>query len=311
MLDLSVQTLNQVAIEGILQEVALTDATMDKNGKSVEYVRGDITFLVQQKVGKELESSLIPVNVFVTKLKNNGDPNPAYLNIQRMRDEAVSIAAGATAEAASRYRLTSGQLSENAFATTGTTRIVQSWRIRNSFFNKVTVDFSPSATFTLKIIVLAIKNEEHNDAPTGRLIVSGGLVQYGERLDVLNFVVEDPVAIKHISNKWSEGATVNVQGRIRVLPVSVQSVATAEEETFGEDIPVTTTRTVRELVITGGSATPLDPDNSYDVENAVPAGLSARRVRHDAELAKAASRPQAQTATSTPKAKANNNFLDF
>ena len=98
--------------------------------------------------------------------------------------------------------------------------------------------------------------------PTGRLVVRGGIVQYGGRLDVLDFIVEAPEKVEFVSRNWEVNTTQRIVGRVRVTSHEVE--ASGESSGWGEDIPDTTTTFVRELIITGGDDTAKDEEFSYD-----------------------------------------------
>ena len=177
MLDLSIQSTNEVIIEGVLQEVDLREGTLEKPGAPVrDYVAGTVTIAVTQTVGGVEESSEIPVSVFATKLKNDGNPNPAYKNIDDLRKNFVSKASGGAS--ADLVRITRGELNENTFTNEG--RTITSFRVRNSFFNKVFTDAQQIAAFRSKIVILSIAPEvDLNDVETGRLRIVGAIVCYG------------------------------------------------------------------------------------------------------------------------------------
>ena len=115
----------------------------------------------------------------------------------------------------------------------------------------------------LNIYIMDIHDETDREGdPTGRLVVRGGIVQYGGRLDVLDFIVEAPDKVEFISHNWEVNTTVTVKGRVRVT--SYESESSDEGGSWGEDIPDTTTTFVRELIITGGDDGPKDEEFGYD-----------------------------------------------
>ena len=95
---------------------------------------------------------------------------------------------------------------------------------------------------------------------TGRMIIKGGIVQYGGKLDVVEFIVESPDTVEYISRNWETNGTVNVKGRIRVTSQEEE----VQSSGWGEDVPDTTTRFVRELIITTGDDECKEEDFSYD-----------------------------------------------
>ena len=90
---------NYVKIEGILNEVALNYTSYPKNGKTVEAISGVIYVRVEQTINGEEQTLIVPVHMFSNRLKNNGEPNPAYTSIEKVMKEFVSIAASSYEQA--------------------------------------------------------------------------------------------------------------------------------------------------------------------------------------------------------------------
>ena len=101
---------------------------------------------------------------------------------------------------------------------------------------------------------------DREGVPTGRLKIQGGIVQYGGKLDVVDFIVESPDTVEYISRNWEVNGTVTVKGRIRVLSQEEE----VQSSGWGEDVPETTTRFVRELIITTGDDECKEEDFAYD-----------------------------------------------
>lgn len=299
------QATNEVIIEGVLQEVDLREAQMNRNGQLRDYIAGTVTIQVTQEVGGQEEVSEIPVSVFATKLKNDGNPNPAYSNIDTLRKTFVSLASGG--ERADMVRITRGEVNENTFTTDG--RTITSFRIRNSFFNRVVSDAEQIAAFKNKIVLLSIGPEiGFTGEPTGRLMIKGALVCYGGRVDVLTYYVEDPTAIAYISKNWNEGDTVNISGRIRFTLATVERITEEENVGFGEALPTTSSRRVRELIITSGSAGALDEEESYDSDGELMHALAERKARIAADAEKNSGGKATPTPATKPKAKFDGDF---
>ena len=108
------QAENSVKIEGILSEIDLKTGTSTKNGKTTEYIGGSIKIRVTQVLNGENVDLDIPVFMFSNKLKNDGNPNPAYASIERVMNEYVSIAAGGI-DAADRVRITNANIRMNEY----------------------------------------------------------------------------------------------------------------------------------------------------------------------------------------------------
>ena len=158
---------------------------------------------------------------------------------------------------ASPVRLTGATLQENNFVSRNGV-LINGWQIRGSFINEAKV--SDVASFVTDIFIMDMHDEIKNDETTGRLVIKGGIVQYGGKLDVVEFIVEAPDTVEYIQRNWVENGTVTVKGRIRVLSQEEEVQATG----WGEDVPDTTTRFVRELIITTGDDECKEEDFAYD-----------------------------------------------
>lgn len=305
MLSINTQAENIVVIEGVLQEIDLKEGVSDRNGQKRDYIAGTITIEVAQTVNGVEEVHEVPVSVYANKLKNDGNPNPAYKNIDELRKGYASLASGAGA-AADKVRVSRGELQENTFSSDG--RTISTFRIRNSFFNRVTADPQPTAAFKNKIVLLSIAPEILNDVETNRLKIMGALVCYGGRVDVLTYYVEDPTAIAYITKNWQEGDTVIVSGRLRFSAATVEQKAPQEEVGFGEAMQTSTTRRVRELIITSGSPGGLDEEESYDAGGEITHALAERKARIAAEASKNAPAASTPSPATRQKAKFDGGF---
>ena len=172
---------NEAKIEGILSEVNLTEGT-SKDGK--DYIRGEVAVEVTQDINSVPTVSIIPISVFASKKKKDGGDNPGFKAIKELGEKYNSIAS-AGREKADNIRLNKGEVEENSFyANSG--ELITSVRIKNTFFNKVTGDFSPKAEFVVDVVIDAIKPEvDKEGVETSRLIVKQTIV----RVKQLNLLV--------------------------------------------------------------------------------------------------------------------------
>lgn len=279
------QALNEVKVEGLISEIKLRKGTTPSVG---EYMAGDIVIEVEQELNGIVETNLIPVSVFAAVKKKDGNPNVAYTKLEEIEQTYNSIASSSR-EAATRVRFNQGSIEENSYFTPDK-ELRTSSRIKNTFFNKVSADFNPHAIFTAKIVILRIKDEvDKEGVETGRLLVQGAVVQWGEKVDVVDFIVESKEAIAYISQNYEKNQTVQVSGKVRF---TVTTKTKRIEQGFGEPIEEVKTFYKRELVITSGSSEAFDEDESYNVE-AIAKGLEARRARLEATASKSANKPKA------------------
>jgi len=251
---ISNQANNKINLAGILMDVAPGEGKLS-DGR--QYKRATVTVRVTQTYGGKTETSDIQVGMFATEYTSTGKPNPAWKSLKDL--ELMKTAQKCGVENASHVRLTGATLQENNFVSR-TGNLINGWQIRGSFVNEVKV--SDIASFATDIFIMKIMDEiDREGDTTGRLKIQGGIVQYGGKLDVVDFYVENPDAVSYISDNWHENETVTVKGRIRVLSQEEEVQASG----WGEDIPDTTTRFVRELIVTAGNDDRKeDEDFAYD-----------------------------------------------
>ena len=267
---------NQVKIEGILSEVGLETATFNRKGQTTECIRGTIKIRVEQDINGTMTTMEVPVSAFASRYTNAGAENPAYNSLKDVMENYKSIAACGNIDDADRVRITNGSLQENVFyAKNGD--LVNTSRISASFINKIAKnECKPEATFTTTIVVGNKSDELDRDGtPTNRLNVNGVIIQYGERADLIKFIVAKPDAKNHIEQYWNDGDTVRVQGKVNF---SSKTEYIEEEVGFGKPIKTAKTTSVHELLIESGSAGCLEGDAAYDIKD-IQSALAARKVR--------------------------------
>lgn len=255
MKDINVQAMNKMNLVGKLMNVDFGEGKMS-DGR--DYKRATVTIRVTQPVDGKEETSEIPVGFFASPYTSTGKPNPAYKSLVELAD--LKTAQNVGVDAADQVRITSATLSENNFVSRNG-NLINGFQIRGSFINAAKL--TDAATFNTEIYIMDIHDETDREGdPTGRLVVRGGIVQYGGRLDVLDFIVEAPEKVEFVSRNWEANTTQRIVGRVRVTSHEVK--ASGESSGWGEDIPDTTTTFVRELIITGGDDTAKDEEFSYD-----------------------------------------------
>ena len=299
---------NIVKIEGILSEVDLQAGTYVKDGKTVEKIGGSIKVRVTQKLNNVLTELDIPVYMFANKYKNDGTDNPAYASIERVMKDYVSIAASPNGiDGADRIRITNGNIRMNEYYGQNGT-LVSYPRINASFVTKITdlSKYSPEATFSTVFVIAAMAPETDKDGVEieNRYKVRGVLPQYGGSVDVVDFMATSENVINAITTYWTVGDTVKINGKLNFTSVTEEKVI---EVDFGEPRTEKRTTTISELVITGGSQTPLEGEFAYDGDE-IGAALEARQNRLAQLKEKAASKDT--KAKATPK-KASFSDLGF
>lgn len=255
MKDINVQAVNKVNIIGKLMDVSLGSGTLSDGRK---YERATLTVRVTQTYGGREETSEIPVSMFAAQYTKTNKSNPAYEQIQNLKNMKTVQNVGM--DQADTVRISGANIRENNFVSKSG-QLINGWQISTSFIG--TTNAADAATFTEELFIMDMHDEMDREGdPTGRLVIKGGLVQYGGKLDVLEFIVEQPEAVEFISRNWNVNDTITTVGRIRVT--SQEEKPSGTSSSWGEDIPETTTRFVRELIITKGDDEGHEEEFAYD-----------------------------------------------
>lgn len=296
---------NSVKIEGILSEIDIEAGTYVKDGKTVEKIGGSIKVRVNQTLNGEETELDIPVFLFANKLTNKNTPNPAYASIERVMNEFKSIAAVGI-DAADRVRITGANIRMNEYYSQAGT--LNSYpRINGSFVTKITdmSKYSPEATFSAIFAIGSMGYETDKDGVDipNRYKIRGIMPQYGGSVDVIDFLATSPNVIDAVSSYWEQGDTVKINGK---LNFSSKTEETVTQVDFGEPRIEKKTVSVSELIITGGSQTPLEGDFAFDMDE-IQSALEARQARL-AELKEKAKSKEASAPAAKP---AKKNFSDL
>ena len=250
---ISIQAGNKLNLAGTLMDAQFGTGNL-ADGRP--YQRATVTVRVNQTYGGKSETSDIQVGMFATEFTSTGKQNPAWKSLNDLK--LMKTAQNVGIDNASHVRLTGATLQENNFVSRSG-QLISGWQIRGSFINEAKV--TDVASFVTDIFIMNMHDEEDREGiPTGRLIVRGGIVQYGGKLDVVDFIVEAPDTVEYISRNWVENGTVTVKGRIRVLSQEEE----VQSSGWGEDVPDTTTKFVRELIITTGDDECKEEEFAYD-----------------------------------------------
>lgn len=296
---------NKVRIEGVLSETDLKYGSFQKNGKTLETVGGVIKIKVSQNINGEDKVNEIPVHMFSTKYTNAGKPNPAYESIEKVMNEFISIAAAGGEVGADRVRITGAKIQMNEYhAPDG--HLISFPRITASFVTKIKKEeCKPEATFSAEMVVAKRTFEVDKDGvETGRYKISGIIPQYGGKIDVVDFLASNRSVVDAIEQYWSEQDTVRCTGRLNFTSVTVTHM---EEQGFGEAIERTRTRNVNELIITGGSPTPLEGEFAFDIDE-INEAIAARKARLEEQKNKDANKTHQRSAPAEQSSKGLNDL---
>lgn len=262
------QGTNKITIVGKLLDVAFASG---KTKTGAPYERANLTIRVAQTYGGNDEVSEIPVSMFASQFTSKGTPNPAYQSLQDLRKMKTAQDHGI--DGADTVRITGANIRENNFVSKNG-QLISGWQISTSFVNAGST--ADVASFIVDIFIMDMSPELDRDGDeTGRLLIKGAVVQYGGKVDVLQFIVENPDTVDYIQSHWNVNDTNTVKGRIRVTSKEEKPVASSSS--WGEDVPDTTTRMIRELIITKGDDEGKEEDFAYD-PNEIRKGFNVRKA---------------------------------
>lgn len=293
------QGMNKVNVVGKLLDLTV------RNGKASdgrEYESANMTLRVTQSYHGREETSEIPVSMFASKYTKAGGLNSGWTQLQELKTFKTAQEYGI--DAAATVRVSAANLKENNFVSRSG-QLINSWQINTSFAG-ATNAISPTASFTMDIFIMDMKPEEDKDGDTtGRLIVKGAVVQYGATLDVFNFIVEQPDDVDYIERNWNVNDTVTIQGRIRITATEEKN--SGMHSSWGEDIPDTTVRTIRELIITKGDDQGKEEEFAYDA-NDIKKLFNARKAKIEQMQLDAQNRAKSSTTTATVTATTSSKY---
>ena len=295
---------NVVKIEGILSEIDIDHKEFTKNGNTVKAIGGVIKIRVDLAANGDTTTLEIPVHMFASALTNAGQPNPAYESICRIKDEYVSIAAS-DINKADRVRITKGSINMNEYYGQDG-RLISFPRITASFVSKIKrEECKPKAEFNVTFMVGQAGYELDKDGvETDKYKVLGMIPQFGGNVDVVPFYAHNPGVIDALSQYWQQGDTVRAIGRLNFTSETREVEVKVD---FGEPSVETRTYSISELVITGGSSTPLEGEFAINEDDMTEA-LEKRKARLAESKARSAEKGQAGKA---PAPTAGNKFKDL
>ena len=270
MKDITTKAQNRVNIVGKLLDASFGAGKLE-DGR--DYERANLTVRVTQTYGGREEISEIPVSMFAAKYTLANKLNPGYEQLQALKE--LKTAQNSGIAGADTVKISGANIRENNFVSKNG-QLVNGWQISTSFVNTGT-SVNDVASFIIDIFIMDMHPEEDRDGDnTGRLIVKGGIVQYGGALDVIEFIVEDPNSVDFIERNWNVNDTVTIRGRIRVSVVEEKN--SGSSSSWGEDIPDLTTRTIRELIITKGDDCGKEEEFAYDPTE-IKKAFNARKAK--------------------------------
>ena len=112
----------------------------------------------------------------------------------------------------------------------------------------------------------------------------------------MKLYASNPNVINAITQYWEPDYTFKANGRLNFTSTTETYI---EDVDFGEAIEKTRTRSISELLITGGSQSALEGEQAFDVEDLAQA-MKERKARLEAQKAKDMNKVKGEMKTPAP-----------
>lgn len=282
------QSTNLCWVEGILNEVDFYEANYQRDGRTVEAIRGSITVLVERELDGIPTENIIPLQFFVNKYNKDGKTvNPSYKNLMKLSTDFVSIGASGSKENADRVRIPKAEIKESNFLGRDD-QVVHTHKLEFRFIDKVRDKFEPKADFWVDMYLVQVADVLDNEGlpvEPARAKTKGILIGYGDRVDVVEFVANSPSVVSTVKG-LEPNHLYKLKGTLDFTTTEVEAAPKMVEGGFG-DTSEARKRTVsrKDFVIIGGNTIPFD-DDFTPTENEIAEALANRKNYIDADIEK-------------------------
>ena len=282
---------NKAVITGKLMECTVDERTSKTSG--APYASAIFKVRVAQEYdGNDVEVSEITLRDMSSKFsKKDNTILQHFTSIENMRALKTTQLRGY--DNADMVYVGRGSLRENYYTNNSGVQ-VDGFDVSAGFGARaVSASSKQQAVFNTEIFILNIREEISKDEQlTGRVIVRGAVVQYGSKVDVLDFIIENPQNAQAFMSRFQEGETTRIWGYIRCATREVEKTIENTDSWGSANTVKPSTEYVRELIVSGGNPMPNDEDNSYDPAD-IRKALAERDVRMKEEKENKLNAPRA------------------
>ena len=300
---------NIVKLEGMLSEVDLNYGKAKRTSADRTYatdetiISGNIKVKTKETINGIEKALEVVVPFFAYELKRDGGPNPLFTNIEKIKDEFTSIAAGGVEKAdLVRIDYKGGSLEMNMYVNRNTGALVTYPRINALRISKVNPNaYYPTAAFDIQFYIHSMEQDvDAEGKSTGRFLIMGAVPQFGNRVDVVPFYVDDKSIVNLLQQNWKVGDTVQALGK---LNFDRKTVIVKTEVDFGEPVQEVRTTQISEPIITGGTLKPLEGDLVFSTTE-----IQEALARREAYIESMKERNQKETGNTGQKSTAASEF---
>ena len=139
-------------------------------------------------------------------------------------------------------------------------------------------------------------NKDGIEVEPKKLEVTAIVPNWNGQVEVMKLYASNPNVINAITQYWEPDYTFKANGRLNFTSTTETYI---EDVDFGEAIEKTRTRSISELLITGGSQSALEGEQAFDVEDLAQA-MKARKARLEAQKVKDMNKVKGEMKTPAP-----------
>ena len=274
------QTINVVNVVGTLVKNGL-ECKVNKDGK--DYIGGSLVLRTD-------DCSEHQVDYYASKYTKEGKESGLYKGLVTIMEQAVDLEHAETPEQVDVIKIGGAEFSVNDFKSPKDGTVATALKISAKFANRLSAqekEVTPKiATFEVAGVIHKLDQEMIKAEPTGNGLVLLHAIGYQGKVIPVKLIIKSEMVEAFGSAGFYEGGSAKFNGKLINTTTTEEIV---EEQTFGEALVKTVTRTKKLNEIVGGS--PLESVGISDEE--YQACLSKRRL-HLEEVANGGS-AQAQT----------------
>jgi hypothetical protein len=256
--NMSKENINKISITGTIVETRLKDGIATK-GDNVgkHYISGEI---IIKSILDGVEN-LFPVSLYSFEVTADKQPSKLYASYKSIMENGIG-----------RRVTINGSLQENRFWSAKKAEILTSQRISGRFINDAKSGVADNAIFEFSGFVgRNLLEKKNKDGITYLYELTVGQANYkGTSANLFRFNVDpkESAIVKIISEKYTAGTTIHINGKMRFITVqhTFQNEEENEKTLFGDKPVVTSVLTNKYFYIAHGDE-PITGDTAYTVDD--------------------------------------------
>lgn len=269
------QCVNFTKVTGVLSELSINKGEKIKDGKPSKWASAKLSIKVDQEISGIDFSGTYVVSMIANELTAKNTENQIYKTILSLPEKYIPLNSCQEGEEDKASMITvTGQLKENVFGE----KKRLGYQIDGKFINPKKDKENEEAIFDVTGVIGRMAREvDKEGTETGRLCIDIVNVGYGGRVQVFPLIVEEESKVDYIEANFNQWDTASFNGPIKQ---TYEENWVEEPNGFGKPKRKLVTKTVRELIVDGGSESGFDTDSSYD-KNDIMAAMAERKAYYE------------------------------